>query len=96
MATGKKNTIETTGVVATPSVSAESPEAGVGNAGAEVVEHDEDAQLIERYKGLYPDNKVFYLTGDKQVFLSTGKRDAENHQKTLTEGELKTYHRNVV
>lgn len=57
---------------------------------------DEDEELIARYKKLYPQNKVFHLTSDKQVFLDTGKRDAENHQKTLGEGSLKSYHQHSI
>ncbi|PZP42591.1 MAG: hypothetical protein DI598_16795 [Pseudopedobacter saltans] len=56
----------------------------------------EDEALIARYKKLYPQNKVFHLTSDKQVFLDSGKRDADAHQKTLGYGSLKSYHQHTI
>ncbi|MDI3319133.1 hypothetical protein [Pinibacter soli] len=45
------------------------------------------AKLIRTYVELYPKNKVFYITTDMQVFLSTGKRDAELHQQNVDPNE---------
>ena len=46
---------------------------------------------LSKYAKLYPKNKVFHFTSDGQIFLDSGKRDAEKHQKDLGTGELKSY-----
>lgn len=38
---------------------------------------------IERVKKRYPDNKVFYVSSDNQVFLQANKQDAISHQKQI-------------
>ena len=39
--------------------------------------------LMDRYKERYPDNKIFYVSSDNQVFLQTNKQDAIIHQKSI-------------
>ena len=45
-------------------------------------------KMVEPYVRAYPDNKVFYVTSDKQVFLEGSKNEAIMHQANLKEGEL--------
>lgn len=40
-------------------------------------------EKMEVYVNCYPNNKVFYITSDGQVFLETNKNDAQNHQNYL-------------
>ncbi len=47
-------------------------------------------KLAGEYKKLYPDNKTFHITSDKQVFLEKNKGDAESHQRSLKEGKVTT------
>lgn len=44
--------------------------------------------LAKKYAKLYPDNKVFHITEDKQVFLEDHERDARMHQRSLKTGEV--------
>lgn len=44
-------------------------------------------QLAEQYAKSYPENKVFHITTDKQVFLSNNLSAAQNHQKTIGDGK---------
>jgi len=50
----------------------------------------EHEKLLAQYIGLYPSNKTFYITSDKQVFLTDALNFAEAHQRTLKKGELQT------
>lgn len=45
-------------------------------------------KLVDSYRKSYPDNKVFYVTSDMQVFLQIDQNMAILHQKTLKNGEL--------
>lgn len=59
-------------------------------------EPDEILEMLSAYVAAYPNEKVFHVTSDKQVFLHTNKRDADAHQTHLnksefTKGELKSY-----
>ncbi len=46
--------------------------------------------IAQRYAKSYPKNKVFYITSDRQVFLSDNKCLAEMHQRTIGTGEMVT------
>ncbi len=46
--------------------------------------------IAQRYAKSYPKNKVFYITSDRQVFLSDNKCLAEMHQRTIGTGEVVT------
>lgn len=49
------------------------------------------AKLVrDEYAKRYPDNKTFYITSDKQVFLEKNKEDAGNHQRGLKGGRITT------
>jgi hypothetical protein len=48
---------------------------------------DEDLEIISKYAKAYPEEKVFHLTTDGQVFLNKNKADAIAHQKFLTKSE---------
>lgn len=52
-------------------------------------EPDEFEALAAEYGKLYPRNKTFYITSDKQVFLQSGREDAKRHQCKLG-GDFKT------
>lgn len=43
--------------------------------------------LAEQYAKLYPDNDVFHITSDKQVFLTKDLNLAQLHQSSLKDGE---------
>ena len=45
---------------------------------------------LAAYIKAYPENKVFHVSTDGQVFLDKNKQDAINHQKQLG-GQLKSY-----
>lgn len=49
----------------------------------ELSNDDAFEDLMDRYKERYPDNKVFYISSDNQVFLQVNKQDAIIHQKSL-------------
>lgn len=51
---------------------------------------DKLKDILKPYVNAYPNNKVFHITSDGQVFLNENKADAESHEKTLG-GELKVY-----
>lgn len=51
---------------------------------------DEFEAIARRYSKHYPKNKVFYITSDKQVFLSNDQQLAQMHQKALGSGEIVT------
>ncbi|WP_346237762.1 hypothetical protein ABDK00_001630 [Niabella insulamsoli] len=77
----------------------ESQDDNDGDQGANTPEGDTppEDQLSEKllgklsaYKEAYPENEVFHITSDGQVFLDSGKSDAINHEKTLG-GKLKSY-----
>ena len=45
------------------------------------------ANFIAPYAKAYPDEKIFLVTSDRQVFLMKDKGLAENHQRSLKNGE---------
>lgn len=47
-------------------------------------------KLLTDYRKRYPDNKVFHVTSDMQVFLESDRNMAVLHQSTLKSGELTT------
>lgn len=48
---------------------------------------------MEIYFKCYPEETVFYITSDGQVFLQKNKNDALAHQKRLGSGEIETIKR---
>lgn len=52
-------------------------------------ENDPFVKLAKEYAPLYPENKVFHITSDKQVFLAKDKGLAQLHQRGK-EGQLTT------
>lgn len=46
--------------------------------------------LAMQYAAYYPNNSAFHITSDRQVFLSGDLSDAQNHQRTLGMGEVRT------
>lgn len=46
--------------------------------------------LAMQYAAYYPNNSAFHITSDGQVFLSGDLSDAQNHQRTLGVGEVRT------
>lgn len=46
--------------------------------------------LAMQYAAYYPNNSAFHITSDRQVFLSGDLSQAQNHQRTLGMGELRT------
>lgn len=50
-----------------------------------------EPSFLEQFRKCYPENKTFYVTADNMVFLSHQENDARNHQRTIGEGEVKTY-----
>jgi DsbC/DsbD-like thiol-disulfide interchange protein len=65
--------------VETPAPDAESKKAAKGEAAAM-------KEFIEPYRRAYPNNKKFFITSDKQVFLEAHEQFAKDHQKTLEAG----------
>jgi hypothetical protein len=51
---------------------------------------DDALGVLADYVKAYPDNDVFHITSDGQVFLDRNKIDAVSHAKTL-DGKLKSY-----
>ncbi len=47
-------------------------------------------KLAKEYLKLYPKNKTFYITSDKQVFLEGSKGLAELHQRSQKGGKVST------
>lgn len=47
-------------------------------------------KLAKKYSKVYPNEQVFHITTDYQVFLSASKSHALNHQRTLKNGEITT------
>ena len=52
-------------------------------------ENDPAVKLAKEYAKLYPKNKTFYITSDRQVFLEDGRSLALLHQRSH-EGIVKT------
>jgi len=48
---------------------------------------------MQPYFDAYPHNAVFYRTSDKMMFLANDKHLAENHQRTMPDGQLETINR---
>jgi phosphopentomutase len=51
-------------------------------------------ELVEKmkpYLEAYPDNKIFYISSDGQVFLESNKVDAELHERTLGSSKLSEF-----
>lgn len=46
--------------------------------------------LAMQYAAYYPNNSAFHITSDRQVFLSGDLSQAQNHQRTLGVGEVRT------
>ena len=40
-------------------------------------------ETLQRYRKLYPKNKLFIVTSDNHVFLEGNRQDAIHHQKTV-------------
>jgi hypothetical protein len=68
----------------TPKAPADKPAAGQKG------KDDPFSKLAMEYAPLYPGNKTFHITSDKQVFLSKNKADAEAHQRSLKGGQVTT------
>lgn len=47
-------------------------------------------ELASEFAKSYPGNKIFHITTDMQVFLSGDLSAAQNHQRSLSEGEVKS------
>lgn len=44
---------------------------------------DPYAEIVKRYSKLYPNNRIFHITSDMQVFLAADKSLAVMHQNSL-------------
>lgn len=73
-----------------PAASAGEKEPPKGNDDKEDKKGEKLKAIMKPYVSTYPNNKVFHITSDGQVFLNENKIDAETHEKTLG-GELKIY-----
>lgn len=51
----------------------------------------QEPAFLAQYRIAYPNNRNFYVTGDKMVFLSHEYKKAVSHQMACRKGELKTY-----
>lgn len=47
--------------------------------------------FLESYVKAYPNEKVFHVTSDRQVFLDKDYHMAKVHQRSLGKGEITTY-----
>ena len=87
----KESTAKTTSKAKTTETSP-APSTGLSPATAKEPEAEkkDDAmtKLAREYKKLYPGNKTFHITSDKQVFLEGSKGLADLHQRGLKGGTV--------
>jgi hypothetical protein len=68
----------------TPKAPAEKPASGAKGG------DDAFTKLAKEYALLYPGNKTFHITSDRQVFLEKDKGLADLHQRGLKDGKVTT------
>lgn len=81
-----KQTAPVKGKVVAPVVTETTPVEPVVENNAKPLEANASKELVEKmlpYQEAYPNNKIFYITSDGQVFLESNKVEAELHEKTL-------------
>lgn len=50
-----------------------------------------EPDFLKQYRQCYPDNKTFYVTTDRMVFLEGEEDNARLHQHGMGKGEVSTY-----
>lgn len=61
------------------------------NAAAKDTAKAEIPAFLQNYCRTYPNERVFHVTSDRQVFLGKDLHFARLHQNSLGKGELTTY-----
>lgn len=73
-----------------PKAGGSTTKAPEGKSQTPPAEKSKYSDLVAKYSKLYPGNDTFHITTDSQVFLSKNLSAAQNHQRTIGEGEVIT------